>query len=489
MDGVLTDSEPLINAAAVAMFKEKGLTVQPEDFLPFVGTGENRYLGGVAGKYNFPFDLEADKKRTYEIYLELVPTQLRAFPGAQNLVHECRKAGLKIAVASSADRIKIEANLKKIGLPPAIWDSIVTGEDVVHKKPAPDIFLAAADKLHLTRSQCTVVEDAVNGVEAAKAAGMRCVAVAQSFASDRLQAADLIRDTIGEVTLRDLTGNDKLDAIKSGSPEPAPSTPPASTPAESPVVGNTAATEPATGPGQPWGLLATLGFSLLVALAFIAAQFTVGMGFVVGLIQSNQSHLMDRLQSNGLYWAVATCASSPLALALTWLFVRLRRGISAREYLALRAVPRRQLFRWCLLMLGLVALSDAATSLMDRSIVPDIMVEVYRTSYFAPLLWLALIVAAPLAEETFFRGFIFAGIERSPLGGLGAVVLTSLAWAAIHLQYDGYGIGTVFVIGLFLGYVRFRTRSLYPCLVLHAFMNLIAAVQAMALVKFIGPGA
>lgn len=206
MDGVLTDSEPLINAAAVAMFKEKGLIVRPDDFLPFVGTGENRYLGGVAEKYQHPINLEADKRRTYEIYLELVPSQLKAFPGAQDLVRQCRQTGLKIAVASSADRIKIDANLLKIGLPPDGWDAIVTGEDVVRKKPAPDIFLAAAQKLNVTPDQCVVIEDAVNGIQAAKAAGMRCVAVAQSFAPDKLRAADLIRNAIANVTLGDLTG-------------------------------------------------------------------------------------------------------------------------------------------------------------------------------------------------------------------------------------------------------------------------------------------
>src|SRR5258707_2460309 len=102
MDGVLTDSEPLINAAAIAMFKEKGLTVQPEDFLPFVGTGEDRYIGGVAEKYHFQIDLPAAKARTYEIYLELVPQQLRAFPCATELVRNCREAGVHVAVGSRA---------------------------------------------------------------------------------------------------------------------------------------------------------------------------------------------------------------------------------------------------------------------------------------------------------------------------------------------------------------------------------------------------
>jgi len=206
MDGVLTDSEPLINAAAVAMFKEFGLAVKPEDFLPFVGAGEDRYLGGVAEKYSFGFDLVAAKHRTYEIYLDLVPSQLEVFSGAVELVQACRRAGLRRAVASSADRVKVEANLEKIGLPVASWDAVIVGEDVRLKKPAPDIFLLAAARLGCGAGECAVVEDAVNGVQAAKAAGMRCVAVAQTFPAHRLTLADQVLPTIAAVTVADLIG-------------------------------------------------------------------------------------------------------------------------------------------------------------------------------------------------------------------------------------------------------------------------------------------
>lgn len=207
MDGVLTDSEPLINAAAVQMFQEKGLSVRPEDFLPFVGAGEDRYIGGVAEFYRFPLDLPAAKRRTYEIYLQLVPSRLAIFPGAIELVRQCRQHGWRIALASSADLIKIQSNLAKIGLPPAEWDALVSAEDVEKKKPAPDIFLAAAAKLHLRPSQCVVVEDAVNGIQAAKAAGMRCVAVAQTFPAEKLAAADLVKAAISEISLKELAGD------------------------------------------------------------------------------------------------------------------------------------------------------------------------------------------------------------------------------------------------------------------------------------------
>jgi beta-phosphoglucomutase len=68
MDGVLVDSEDFMCQAGILMFQEKGLIVTKEDFKPFVGMGENRYLGGVAEVYGFPFDVEKDKARAYEIY-------------------------------------------------------------------------------------------------------------------------------------------------------------------------------------------------------------------------------------------------------------------------------------------------------------------------------------------------------------------------------------------------------------------------------------
>jgi HAD superfamily hydrolase (TIGR01509 family) len=204
MDGVLTDSEPLINAAAIAMFKEKGLDAQPDDFIPFVGAGEDRYIGGVAEKYRFPLDLVEAKRRTYDIYLRLVPAQLEAFPGVHELVNACRRSGLRVAVASSADEVKVHANLRKIGLPPESWDAVITGEAVEHKKPAPDIFLFAARTLALSPAECVVVEDAVNGVQAAKTAGMRCVAVAHTMSAENLRAADLVREKISDVSISDL---------------------------------------------------------------------------------------------------------------------------------------------------------------------------------------------------------------------------------------------------------------------------------------------
>ncbi len=208
MDGVLADSEALIREAAMEMFEEKGARVAPEDFLPFVGAGENRYLGGVAEKHGVPFDVEADKARTYALYLEKVPDRLVVFPGAAAFIRACRDAGLATAVASSADWIKVEANLRKIGCPPESFEAVIAAEDVERRKPWPDLFLAAAARIGAEPGRCVVLEDALNGVRAARAAGMACVGVATSFPETDLVAAgaDLVVPSIADLTVAQVLG-------------------------------------------------------------------------------------------------------------------------------------------------------------------------------------------------------------------------------------------------------------------------------------------
>ncbi len=192
MDGVLVDSEEFICKAAIEMFKEKGLTVKPEDFIPFVGTGENRYIGGVAEKYNFPVDIDEVKKITYEIYDTIVRNKLKPLPGAKEFIVSCRKRSLKIAVATSADEVKMKINLREIGLPVETFDVTVNGLQIERKKPFPDIYLRAAELLGVPPENCLVVEDAPNGIKAARAAGMKCLAVMSSFSVKELIEADWI---------------------------------------------------------------------------------------------------------------------------------------------------------------------------------------------------------------------------------------------------------------------------------------------------------
>jgi len=196
MDGVLLDSEEYICRAGIGMFREKGYRVSPEDFVPFTGMGENRYLGGVAEKHRIPFELEKDKARTYDIYASLVKGKLSPMNGVPEFLKNCGERGLKLALASSADRIKIDINLRETGISPETFIAIVSGLDIVHKKPAPDIFLKAAEMVGVHPSQCLVVEDSISGVAAGKAAGARVLALTTSFGAEQLDQADWITEDL-----------------------------------------------------------------------------------------------------------------------------------------------------------------------------------------------------------------------------------------------------------------------------------------------------
>src|SRR4051794_22766369 len=169
MDGVLVLSEPFIAAASIQMFAEKGYTVERHEFRPFIGMGEDRFIGGVAEARGIPLDPARDKARTYALYLDLIKGHLTALPGVRDFVATCRGHGLALAVASSADTIKVEGNLGEIGLPPSTFDVVVSGSQVAKKKPAPDIFLEACRRLDHDPSACLVIEDALSGVAAARA--------------------------------------------------------------------------------------------------------------------------------------------------------------------------------------------------------------------------------------------------------------------------------------------------------------------------------
>lgn len=199
MDGVLVDSESFMSKAAIMMFSELGVKVLPDDFHPFVGMGENKYLGGVAESHGIKINIEQAKARAYEIFEIIVRGKLSALPGAHEFIAKCRKRGLKLALATSADRVKMEVNLREIGLSPDSFNSIITGLDVVNKKPSPDIYIMAAKSIGLKPTDCLVVEDAVSGIKSGKSAGCRCLAVTTSFDASALHEADWIYESLLKV--------------------------------------------------------------------------------------------------------------------------------------------------------------------------------------------------------------------------------------------------------------------------------------------------
>ena len=230
--------------------------------------------------------------------------------------------------------------------------------------------------------------------------------------------------------------------------------------------------EPLPAPPTPWGPLATSGLALAVFVVYGVLQGIVVFLFP-GLLKSD---------SFGLAFTVTTLVSAPLGVLLLLRFASLRRGLPVADYLGLHLPTARQ----ALVSLALLAVFnlsyDQLTRLLKRPLVPDFMVGAYRTAHGLPGLYLAVIVAAPVFEELLFRGFLLPGLCRLPglrptPGAVVAALLSSLAFALPHLQYDLVDMSAVFVLGLLFAGVRLKTGSTLLTICLHAITNLIATLQ------------
>ena len=166
MDGVLIDSEEYMAKTGVRALKKYGINAKESDFAEFVGCGENRYVGGVAEKYGVPYRTEM-KDYLYTCYGEHVKEEANIPDGVLDVLHTLRARGYRLAVCSSADRVKVLMNLSA--------------------KPDPEIYLTGAASLGLAPSECIVVEDAPSGIRAAHAAGIEAIGLATSFPADYLR--------------------------------------------------------------------------------------------------------------------------------------------------------------------------------------------------------------------------------------------------------------------------------------------------------------
>ena len=206
LDAVLADSMRPPVGALVEAGRTQSMA-RGSDFYPGLArAGREAEAGGWAHQTHTAFTWTAGFPQSWGVHLDAMPHPWPKPPGTHELIRLCRETRLKLAVASNAERSQVEANLRRIDLPPESWDAIVTGENMTRKKPSPDIRLAAAQALRLRAEQCVALVDAANGVRTARAAGMRCVAVTQTFAPVRLTEAQVVRRSLAEVWLADLLG-------------------------------------------------------------------------------------------------------------------------------------------------------------------------------------------------------------------------------------------------------------------------------------------
>ncbi len=233
-----------------------------------------------------------------------------------------------------------------------------------------------------------------------------------------------------------------------------------------------------------WGGWATAGLGFAVLVTFISIQLFTVVIFSTALVFSNSRpdfpQIVETMFSiGGLITAMATLLSAFACTGLIIAFIRLRGGLSSMEYLSLKPISKRTILLLLAISLGYVVISESITVMVGKPIVSLAMVQVYNTSVWPFLLWMALIIFGPAFEEVFFRGFLFEGFRQSRLGVVGATVITAATWAFIHYRYELYVITVIFVLGILLGAVRYKTGSLWSVFIIHAFYNLAAMVETV----------
>ena len=207
------------------------------------------------------------------------------------------------------------------------------------------------------------------------------------------------------------------------------------------------------------------------------AQLVGGIIFLISSDLEMDAANFEWLMSHGSLVSIVTIVSAPVAVGFVVLFIKMRKGPSLREYLGLHMPRGEQFLKWVVIMVMLAVISDGFAFLVGQPLISDFGKHVYLSVGSLPLLWIALVVMASLQEEVVFRGFMFEGIAKSRLGPVGAVVIPSVGWAIMHVQYNWAQIGTVFVGGIIIGLARYKTRSLYVCMAMHAIWSLIAVAQ------------
>jgi len=235
-----------------------------------------------------------------------------------------------------------------------------------------------------------------------------------------------------------------------------------------------------------WKFWGTVLWGLFAFVALFAGQVLV---LVYEVLRSGDfadiAGTIRVAASSGLTISLSVIMGLPTVVAALWFAIRFT-DTSFADYLGLRGTRPKNLAKNFLIgiagLVAVIAIWEVLSRLTGRESEPGFMVDVLKSARddgALLLLILAFCVAAPVSEEFFARGFLYRGWSESRLGPAGAIVLSSLVWTGLHLQYDWFFFGEVFTLGLWFGYLRYRSGSTWLTIVLHGLNNLGAVVQTI----------
>ena len=226
-----------------------------------------------------------------------------------------------------------------------------------------------------------------------------------------------------------------------------------------------------------WGVVGFAAMTLgQIAVVFV---FVLWRGGPIDLGEA-----IKAVAGSGFALSLSVVAGLPATLVALWLAIRLTSTPFA-EYLALRWPSWKDAVIGAAGLVALVMVWELLSRVTGREASADFMVDVLKSAQGDGALWLLILgfcVAAPVSEEFLARGFLYYGWSETFLKVPGAICLSSLVWTALHLQYyDWFSFSEVFSLGLWLGYLRYRSQSIWLTIVLHGLNNLAAVAQSIYL--------
>ena len=213
-----------------------------------------------------------------------------------------------------------------------------------------------------------------------------------------------------------------------------------------------------------WGLSSTLAITVLVFLIFSLLQTLV-------LILCS-SDLINYEDVAYMYLGVISITSSVFASIFLILFIRLKNR-NIKEYLNLYFPPISTTFLFLLLSFFIMSLMEYFSNLYPSIFDTDFVIESYRQAKSLPIFYLGVVFFGPIFEELLFRGFLFKGLQKSIIGGHGAVFVSAILFSIVHVQYGIYILlFMMFPIAVLLGYARLKSGSLLLPILIHMINNL-----------------
>jgi len=224
---------------------------------------------------------------------------------------------------------------------------------------------------------------------------------------------------------------------------------------------------------KSWGIGATLGFAIL------AFGFGQAVGF--GALSASVGADLSLTGYDGSAVALSLLVGNPVQVVTLALAARMT-GEDLLAYFAINVPRRRDVTIAEAGLAALILVGDILTLAFGRYLVPMFQLQIHRSAQAEGALlslWLALIVVAQVGEELLFRGFLFRGFVRDPRDALPGILAIALIWSLLHIQYDWFGAGLVFTIGVLFGYVRLYSGSTTLVILLHMLLNLESVVETV----------